>query len=109
MTNAKLSITLFNIDKSGTSSIVGVGTPLAYLVATKEYQVIGIDNDLKKINAIREEKMLPTQLTDIYKDYKKNLLLTNDYNELKNADIVIICVPTPTIDDVPDLIISYNF
>lgn len=47
--------------------------------------------------------MLPTQLTDIYKDYKKNLLLTNDYNELKNADIVIICVPTPTIDDVPDL------
>jgi len=42
-------------------------------------------------------------LTDIYKDYKKNLLLTNDYNELKNADIVIICVPTPTIDDVPDL------
>lgn len=80
-----------------------VGAPLAYLVATKEYQVIGIDNDLKKINAIREEKMLPTQLTDIYKDYKKNLLLTNDYNELKNADIVIICVPTPTIDDVPDL------
>lgn len=80
-----------------------VGAPLAYLAATKEYQVIGIDNDLKKINAIREEKMLPIQLTDIYKDYKKNLLLTNDYNELKNADIVIICVPTPTIDDVPDL------
>lgn len=25
-----------------------VGAPLAYLVATKEYQVIGIDNDLKK-------------------------------------------------------------
>lgn len=33
-----------------------VGAPLAYLAATKEYQVIGIDNDLKKINAIREEK-----------------------------------------------------
>lgn len=80
-----------------------VGAPLAYLVATKEYKVIGIDNDLKKINAIREEKMLPTQLTDIYKDYKRNLFLTNDYNKLKNADIVIICVPTPTIDDVPDL------
>lgn len=85
-----------------------VGAPLAYLAATKEYKVIGIDNDLKKINAIRDAKMLPIQLVDVYKDYKKNLLLTNDYNDLKNADIIIICVPTPTIDDIPDLSILNN-
>jgi len=33
MTNAKLSITLFNIDKSGTSSIVGVGTHIITISA----------------------------------------------------------------------------
>lgn len=85
-----------------------VGAPLAYLSATKGYKVIGVDNDLKKIDAIKQNKMLPIQLKDVYGKYKNNLLVTNDYNKLKNVDIIIICVPTPTINDIPDLSILNN-
>ncbi len=85
-----------------------VGAPLAYLTATKKYKVIGVDNNLEKLNAIRTEQMLPMQLANVYKEYKKNLLVTNDYSKLKNADIIIICVPTPTINNIPDLSILDN-
>lgn len=85
-----------------------VGRPLAYLVASNEYEVIGIDTDIRKINDINNRKKLPIQLKEKYETQKYKIKASSDYNLLKKANIIIICVPTPTIDNKPDLSILNN-
>ncbi len=53
-----------------------VGLPLALLAEVKGYDVIGIDNNPQKIKNLK-------------------IKATSDFAETKDADIVIICVPTP--------------
>ena len=93
-------------------SIIGlgyVGLPLAVLFA-KKYRVIGFDINTKRITEINsfvdktneiESSKLKAALSS---SLEKGLKVTSDENELKNAEIYIITVPTP-IDKTnkPDL------
>lgn len=79
-----------------------VGLPLAYIASVNNYEVIGIDTDEKKINTVNNKKKIPIQLKEKYKEEDFDINASSDYNELKNADIIVVCVPTPTIDDKPD-------
>ena len=80
-----------------------VGAPLAYLSAARNYKVIGVDTDPKKIENINKRQTIPKQLQEEYQTNKKiSLTATKNYNQLKKAEIIIICVPTPTIDNKPD-------
>ena len=84
-----------------------VGGPLAYLTAYRGYNVIGIDNDNEAILKINSRINIPKELKQNECD-KLNLFATKDYTKLKGMDIIIICVPTPTINNKPDLTILEN-
>lgn len=93
--------------KKETVCVIGlgyVGLPLAVRAKERGYEVIGIDLDKRKIDLINKKK---TPIEDEF--LKENLpkfpfLATDQAAEIKKADIVLICVPTP-VDHLylPDL------
>lgn len=85
--------------KTGTIAVVGlgyVGLPLAILAADRGYTTIGFDIDSKKIEAIKNGTV--EFITDIERQTLEGLAKltpTDDAHKLKDADIFIVCVPTP--------------
>ncbi len=80
-----------------------VGLPLA-IEFSKKYNVLGYDQDEKRINFIKNQskKLKKNEFIDITK--AKNLKLTYNEKDLLNFNIFIICVPTPiTKRNKPDL------
>jgi len=84
--------------KTAVIGVVGlgyVGLPLAVAFAEAGYQVIGIDTDQNKLDAIRR--------ADI-KVINQGRLQAKDWERTSEADMFIVCVPTPiTGDKKPDL------
>ncbi|MFM9281222.1 nucleotide sugar dehydrogenase [Paenibacillus jiagnxiensis] len=79
-----------------------VGLPLAMLLVHKGFKVIGIDIDITKINNLNEGKSLSPDIDG--KEVKElvsagQLTVTTDYDRVKDADIIIIAVPTPLGED----------
>ena len=78
-------------------SVIGlgyVGLPLAILADQKNYHVIGIDTDPKKI-ALLNKKLSPFHDKKISKDLKTSgIIASQDYNNIQKSSIIIICVPT---------------
>lgn len=75
-----------------------VGLPLATVFARAGHQVIGIDVDSRKVDAIKEGHSyiedVPSPLVhDLVAT--EHLTATTDYAILAECDIVSICVPTP--------------
>lgn len=99
-----------NITNVETIAVVGlgyVGLPLAMTFVSKGYHVIGIDMNSEKINNLRngtsylsslsEEKLRSVLSTG-------RLVVSDDYDFIKAANAIVICVPTPlTADHIPDL------
>lgn len=96
-----------NININKKIGIIGlgyVGMPLTYLCAAKGFDVIGIDNNSNTINLLNNKKNVPEQLKKIIKRKKDiKIMATNDYKVLGDREIIIICVPTPTKNNQPDL------
>ena len=92
-----------------TVAVIGlgyVGLPLALLADKKGYDVIGIDLDKEKVRLINEKKapIIETFITENIKNSKvKAQTLPNEPNQLSDADIILICVPTPVIGRTPNL------
>ncbi len=81
-----------------------VGLPLAILSEIKNYNVIGFDIDKKKISALekREADFLSAEEKNIFK--RSRIRFYDDEQALSEANIFIICVPTPVHEDhTPDL------
>ncbi|MDO5557553.1 MAG: nucleotide sugar dehydrogenase [Clostridia bacterium] len=98
-----------NVNKKNNVGIIGlgyIGTPLAYLTASKGYNVIGIDTNENAIKKINNRLDIPKQIKDSCKEIK--LTATSNYSMLQECDIIIICIPTPTKNDIPDLTIMKN-
>lgn len=81
-----------------------VGLPLALQAADRGYSVTGLDLDKAKLEDIRNGK------DPIGEDFVKELLpkvnikVTDDEKAIRDADIVLVCVPTPVKDGYePDL------
>lgn len=84
-----------------------VGRPLAYLAAYNGYNVIGIDNSDEIILETNNRTNIPKEL--LQQNYSElKLYATKDYIKLKDVEIIIICVPTPTVKNIPDLTIIEN-
>ncbi|MBS3975505.1 MAG: nucleotide sugar dehydrogenase [Syntrophomonadaceae bacterium] len=88
-------------NKTAQVAIIGlgyVGLPLAVLFAQKGFRVMGIDNDPVKIGLLRQGR---SYIRDV--DEKElaplvargQLAATASDEELAEADVIIICVPTP--------------
>jgi UDP-N-acetyl-D-glucosamine dehydrogenase len=93
-----------------TLAVVGlgyVGLPLAVEAALKGYAVTGIDintNLLKTIDARRSPYAHDARFEEaIAKVKPTQLVTTTDYSDISDMSIVVVCVPTPTEHNVPDL------
>jgi len=93
-----------------TVAIVGlgyVGLPLLAAVADAGYPAIGIDRDAEKIEKLRRgENYLPHLGDEMAKSIGTNrrVKLAAERAALRDADVVLICVPTPLTDGkLPDL------
>jgi len=91
-----------NKTNSKVVTIVGlgyVGIPLALVVAEKGYKVIGYDIDKKKIELL-SKGILPIKsdpwLEEYFRKYWRKIVFTTDPEvALKEADIIVVAVPTP--------------
>ena len=88
-------------DGSARVCIIGlgyVGLPLATGFARRGYRVIGLDVDERKVSLLREGR---SYIQDVESQTVADLVgrgllhPTSDYDALKEADVVFICVPTP--------------
>ncbi|UCD33917.1 MAG: nucleotide sugar dehydrogenase [Desulfobacterales bacterium] len=97
-------------DKTAVVGIIGlgyVGLPLAIHFGRHGFRVIGFDVDARKIDKILHGesyiKHIPEASIRELID-KKQLDVTIDFSHLKEADCILICVPTPLTDKMePDL------
>lgn len=84
-----------------------VGLPLSIYAAESGFEVIGIDTDIKKVNELKRGKSITEDISD--DQVNKQILsgryvVSTEYVDLENAEIVLICVPTPlTNKHQPDL------
>jgi nucleotide sugar dehydrogenase len=81
-----------------------VGLPLAVQSALKGFDVFGLDRDAEKIKKIQDGKS-PIDEEFLHVNLPKvNVNATTDEKIIKNADIILVCVPTP-VDKMffPDL------
>jgi nucleotide sugar dehydrogenase len=84
--------------KKQTVAVIGlgyVGLPLAVRAQERGYNVIGIELDEKKVELINKQ-VSPIEEEYLYENLPKfPIRATSDAKEIKKADIVLICVPTP--------------
>jgi UDP-N-acetyl-D-glucosamine dehydrogenase len=81
-----------------------VGLPLALLAESKGFDVVGVDLDQTKLARLvkRESGLEDKKANNRLKQAK--ITFTDDFESIKDRDIVIICVPTPVDENkMPDL------
>ena len=84
-----------------------VGLPLAIAAAKSGYNVVGIDLNTEKVSNINKgispiEDIDNAQIQESLSSNK--FIASNEYREIRDAEIVIICVPTPLLkNQLPDL------
>ncbi len=77
-----------------------VGLPLVRLFALEGFRVMGFDIDPAKIDSLEKGKSYIKSIPDaLLKKFKKRFTATSDFTRLKEADAIIICVPTPLHED----------
>jgi len=88
------------IKKKITIAIIGigyVGLPLCLRFLKKGFKVCGIDKNKKKIELIKKGKSYIANIKD--REIKNAISLgfkaTNDFSVINNANVIIVCVPTP--------------
>jgi UDP-N-acetyl-D-glucosamine dehydrogenase len=82
-----------------------VGLPLAVAFARADCEVIAVDVDARKIDAIEAgESYIEDVSSEALRDVAGRIHATSRYSRLAKADAVLICVPTPlTPNREPDL------
>ena len=82
-----------------------VGLPLCLRIIKKKIKVLGVDIDEDKIRNLKNGKSYISDINNNKLSYfKKNQnILSTKYEILKNVDIIIICLPTPLKNNLPDL------
>jgi len=84
-----------------------VGLPLAVAAAKSGYKVSGIDLNQDKVFNINNgkspiEDIKDNEILDLL--VRGQLYANSDFSEIRSADVVLICVPTPlTRENMPDL------
>jgi len=82
-----------------------VGLPLVRLFASKGFRVLGFDIDQAKIERLqRGESYIRSVPSQTLRKLRRRFEATSDFSRLREADAIIICVPTPLLEDGrPDL------
>lgn len=83
-----------------------IGLPVAVAFAEAGFRVLGIDTDAKRIGVLQEGR---SYIRDVDETVMaklragKRFRVSTSYRGLTNADAVLICVPTPITEGMPDL------
>jgi UDP-N-acetyl-D-glucosamine dehydrogenase len=82
-----------------------VGLPLIRLFATHGFRTIGFDIDAEKIAKLKKgESYIQSISAAQLRKIRPRFEATADFGRLRDADAIIICVPTPLLEDTrPDL------
>ncbi len=82
-----------------------VGLPLVRLFATKGFRVLGFDVDASKVEKLtRGESYIRSVPPAVVRKIRRRFEPTTDFARLREADAIVICVPTPLLaDGRPDL------
>ena len=91
--------------KIGIIGLGYVGLPLGLAFAEQGHDVVGLDTDSRKVDALRAgESYIEDVSSESLAAVAERLAATTHYDDLKECDAVIICVPTPlTQAREPDL------
>ena len=94
--------------KKHTIGVIGlgyVGLPLCLRIIKNKIKVVGVDIDINKVNNLKNGKSYISDIKNNKLNYfKKNKhVISTNYEILKTADIIIICLPTPLKNNLPDL------
>jgi len=96
-------------NKNAKIGIIGlgyVGLPLSLRFVEEGFNVLGFDIDVEKVRKLNAGKSYIKHIAagKIKTAIKSNFRSTTDFSEIKNVDVIIICVPTPLgIHKEPDL------
>ncbi len=106
MSNNKFLYSLLK-SKRATVGVVGlgyVGLPLSILLAKKGFKIIGFDIDKTKIDKINKKISYIDRISnnDIGRILKKGFS-TSNFSNIFYCDFIIICVPTPLLNNKPNL------
>ena len=82
-----------------------MGLPLAILFAKKGYKVFGFDTDVRKIKILNSKKSYIERIKDSdIAIFLKKGEVSGVFQNIKNCDVILICVPTPLKkNNVPDI------
>ncbi|MEM0201456.1 MAG: UDP-glucose/GDP-mannose dehydrogenase family protein [Candidatus Micrarchaeaceae archaeon] len=96
--------------KIGVVGLGYVGLVTAAVLSVHGNEVYGIDIDKKKIDALKKGKLpiFEPGLEDIVFSKNSNIKLSNSYDDLKDADVIFVAVPTPTVNNQIDLSYVFN-
>lgn len=88
-------------NKTSVVGVIGlgyVGLPLAVQTSVKGYKVIGFDVQQKKVDMVNSgENYIDDIKNEVFKEVVDSgkLTATSDFKYIDNADVILICVPTP--------------
>jgi hypothetical protein len=85
-------------DKSAVVAIIGVGyigLPLMLRFSETGFRVIGHDIDAVKIDKLNRGESYIRHIQAISAAWENGFSATSDFSRLREADAIIICVPTP--------------
>jgi UDP-N-acetyl-D-glucosamine dehydrogenase len=93
-------------EKEATVAVIGlgyVGLPLLVAMNGAGFPVIGLDADPKKIGTLNGRHSYIVDVTDSEVESLTEATFSTDPSVLDEADVVVMCLPTPLADGVPDL------
>jgi UDP-N-acetyl-D-glucosamine dehydrogenase len=97
------------LNRQSTVAIVGqgyVGVSLACAAASEGFAVVGVDVDGDRVGALSSGKLtVPGVPNELFEKAvaTDRMRFTSAAEEARNADVILICVPTPLRDGAPDL------
>lgn len=93
-------------ERTATVGLLGlgyVGLPLLVAASGEGFSVIGVDLDQRRVRSLSEGHSYVVDVSDQDLLALRNGLFTTDSAVLSGADVIVIAVPTPLSDGVPDL------
>ncbi len=92
--------------RDAVAAVVGlgyVGLPLLTAMDQAGFHVIGVDQDPAKIAALRERRSYIVDVPDSEIHALGQPVCSETPAPLAEADVVVLCLPTPLTDGAPDL------
>ncbi len=93
-------------DRSATAAVVGlgyVGLPLLVAMHGSGFRVIGVDADQRKIDGLRARRSHIGDIADSAIQAMHRAHFSSNPAPLADADVIVLCLPTPLADGSPDL------